>query len=136
MRFWELQEDHEVLRRMFLEAGFSTDIRMWYQQGNWLYKNGDEYWNHHGYAVPDGHPDEAVKNESIRLFEESKAEMRTFEKLYILVHKDWALVKAKKKLISNLATCDSGMSCFCLDIEQFQQKATLLKNFNIFTVFR
>lgn len=41
------------------------------------------------WRIPEPHrSNEALQNESIRLFDEAKSEMRVFEKLYILVHKD------------------------------------------------
>ena len=49
--------------------------------------------------IPEESRDEALKAEMVRLFEESKTEMRTFEKIFILVRKpldasqtnDWLL---------------------------------------------
>jgi len=39
------------------------------------------------WRIPEEHQDEALKAESIRLFDEALPEMRTFEKLMILVKK-------------------------------------------------
>ena len=43
-KYWALQSDHEALKRMCLEAGFSSDVRIWYQPCNWYFKDGTEYW--------------------------------------------------------------------------------------------
>jgi hypothetical protein len=40
------------------------------------------------YRVPEKMRDEKMREEIIRLFEETKSEMRSFEKLFILVLKD------------------------------------------------
>jgi len=72
---------------MCIEAGFSEDVRIWYQQCNWYYKDGADYWNSMQWRIPSEHRDDALRDESIRLFNETKSEMRTFEKLFILVHK-------------------------------------------------
>lgn len=72
---------------MFEEAGF-TDVRMWFQMGNWFYKDGADYWDCMQHRVPMAQRDEALKAEMIRLFDEAVPEMRVFEKLFILASKD------------------------------------------------
>jgi len=89
VRYWDLQSDHEALRRMCIEAGFSAaDVRIWYQPCNWYFKDGADYWEGMKWRIPEQKQDEALKTESIRLFDEAKLEMRVFEKLFILVHKE------------------------------------------------
>ena len=39
--------------------------------------------------VPEGERDEALKTEMTRLFEETKQDMQIFDKVMILVHKNW-----------------------------------------------
>jgi len=86
-RYYALSNDHEGIKRMCLEAGFTSDIRLWYQPCNWYYKDGADYWDGMKSRIPAEMHDDAIRNEMIRLFEETKPEMRTFEKLMILVHK-------------------------------------------------
>ena len=83
-----MSDDHDGIRKMCLDAGFSNDIRLWYQPGNWYYKDGADYWEGMKSRIPANMHDDELKNEMIRLFEEVKPEMRIFEKLFILVHKD------------------------------------------------
>jgi len=30
VRYWELQGDHDSIKKMCMEAGFSSDVRIWY----------------------------------------------------------------------------------------------------------
>ena len=61
---------------------------MWYQAGNWFFKDGADYWDCMKDRVPENMRDDDIRVEMIRLFDEAKAEMRVFEKLFILVSKD------------------------------------------------
>ena len=72
---------------MFVDAGF-TDVRIWHQPCNWYYPNGEDYWNHFKYMVPEDQRDETLKLEMIRMFEEIKLDMQIFDKVMILVHKN------------------------------------------------
>ena len=87
-RFWALSGDQPALKQMFVEAGFS-DVRMWHQAGNWFLKDGAHFWENIRHVIgPENGRDEAIQAEMTRLFDETKHEMRTFEKLFILVSKD------------------------------------------------
>ena len=74
---------------MFAEAGFQADdIRIWHQACNWYFADGNDYYEQFvKERIPEQSQDEALKAEMVRLFEESKTEMRTFEKIFILVRK-------------------------------------------------
>ena len=72
---------------MCTDAGFE-DIRLWYQPCNWYFKDGDDYWENFKQRVPENVRDDALKAEAVRLFDEALSEMRVFEKLVILVHKN------------------------------------------------
>ncbi len=76
------------LRQMFVDAGFQADdVRIWHQPCNWLFEDGEDYWNGMSLRIPEAERDDAIKNEMKKLFEETKLEMRVFEKCFILVKK-------------------------------------------------
>ena len=50
-RYWALSADQPALKQMFVEAGFS-DVRMWFQAGNWFFKDGADYWDGMKHLVP------------------------------------------------------------------------------------
>jgi len=61
---------------------------MWHQMGNWFFKDGEDFWEGMKNRTPTNMRDDEMKAEMIRLFEETKPEMRCFEKLFILVSKE------------------------------------------------
>ena len=60
---------------------------MWFQMGNWFFKDGADFWEGMKNRTPANMCDDEMKAEMIRLFEETQPEMRCFEKLFILVTK-------------------------------------------------
>ena len=62
-------------------------MRIWHQPCNWLFNDGEDYWNGMSLRIPEEGRDDAIKQEMMRLFEETKNEMRVFEKCFILVRK-------------------------------------------------
>ena len=87
-RYFALSENLDDLRQMFVDAGFQADdVRIWHQPCNWLFEDGEDYWNGMSLRIPEAERDDAIKNEMKRLFEETKLEMRVFEKCFILVKK-------------------------------------------------
>lgn len=75
-RYFALSADLDALRQMFVDAGFKADdVRIWYQPGNWWYRDGEDYWNNMGSRMPEHMRDDAIKNEMIRLFNEGKNQM-------------------------------------------------------------
>ena len=50
-------------------------MRIWYQPGNWWYKDGENYWEDFYRMIPEEGRDEAIRAEMIRQFDESKTSM-------------------------------------------------------------
>ena len=87
-RYFALSSNIDELRQLFVDVGFQADeVRIWHQPCNWLFENGEDYWNGMCLRIAEEDRDEAIKTEMCRLFEESKSGMLVFEKCFILALK-------------------------------------------------
>ena len=89
---WEFSEDHDKIRQLFKNAGFATDVRLWYQETIVWPRRGEEYYHKMVCTEFDKDPkivyDEAFKAEIVKLWDAEMIRMQGFEMCFILAFKD------------------------------------------------
>ena len=87
--YFALSSDLDVLKAVFTDAGFASDVRMWHQPSNWFWRTSQEYWDE--FVVKNSpFTDAEFEAECKRLYEEEikAGGLKMFEMLMILVFKD------------------------------------------------
>ena len=85
---FNIQANIEEVKQEFIKAGFSPAIKHWYQQGNWIYDDGDDFVNKFMGTNPEVAKCDAQLHQILKeIYEDQGSDLRTFEFMIILVQK-------------------------------------------------
>lgn len=69
-------------------AGFSKNLKCWYQPANWIFKDGNDFVDRFVMGPNGSNHDDELKKMVAQIYDEQGDDLKTFEVMIILVHKE------------------------------------------------